>query len=177
MQEGEDLSYWFVQLTPKVHSAALQLSCRTGSKRAIRDWCVKQHGNVICGACFHFWLEKKWKRSKKKRHNQSGKRLTREKSSTSPLSCSPGAALPGSSVQINFVSIISTPGAEGYRQRAAYWNGSCLFIREIVTSGNPSPASKCCICLQRHHIVADRWRAADTIPVYFLWCWWFYIGY
>lgn len=41
------------------------------------------------------------------RHIQSRKQLMREKSSTETLSCSPEVALPGSSVQINFVSIIS----------------------------------------------------------------------
>lgn len=40
-------------------------------------------------------------------HNQSGKRLMREKSSAEALSCSPEVGLPGLSVQINFVSIIS----------------------------------------------------------------------
>lgn len=70
------------------------------------DWCVKQHGNTVCGACFHFWLEK-MKKEPKRRHNQSGKQLMREKSSTESLPCSPEVALPTSSVQINFVSLIS----------------------------------------------------------------------
>jgi len=47
------------------------------------------------------------KKEQKRRHNQSGKQQMREKSSTESLSYSPEVALPGSSMEINLVSVIS----------------------------------------------------------------------
>lgn len=142
-----------------------------------RHWCVKLHGNIICGACFHFWLEK-MREEQQRKHNQSGKQLMREK-----ILCWSPLLQPWSRIaraqcadKLCFYHF-SCPGAEGHRQRVAYRNGSCLFIGKAVAIGNPSLASKHCICLQRCCLGADRWRAADTIPVYFLQYWWLYIGY
>lgn len=47
------------------------------------------------------------KEEQQRKHNQSGKQLMREKTSAEALCCSPEVGLPGLSVQINFVSIIS----------------------------------------------------------------------
>lgn len=91
-----------VWLDHKVHGSAM-------TELLLRFWPYSQ--TLMCKTTwksnlwrlFPFLIRKKLKR----RHNQSGKQLMREKSSPGSLPCSTEVLLSGSSVQINFVSIVS----------------------------------------------------------------------
>lgn len=72
----------------------------------------------------------------------------REQFSTETPSLSPEVALPGSSLQTNFFSLLSAALRPRNTYTVAYTIGSCLFTGKAMAIGNPSLASRCSICLR-----------------------------